>query len=39
MNWVAWALCAVIVFLIVKDVISVEKHNQKNNQSDRSGIK
>lgn len=37
MNWVAWALCALIVFLIVKDVISVEKPNRKNDQPDHSG--
>ncbi len=29
MNWAAWGLCVYIVFLIVKDVIKVEKGRGK----------
>lgn len=37
MNYVAWALCALIVFLLAKDIWSVEKQRKLDakEQSDR----
>jgi hypothetical protein len=29
MNWAAWCCCALLVFLIVKDFIKVEKDKKK----------
>lgn len=30
MNYVAWGLCVLIVFLIAKDVIKIEKERSKS---------
>lgn len=30
MNYVAWALCGLIIFLIAKDVIKIEKERLKS---------
>jgi len=29
MNWGAWGFCALLVFLIIKDFVKVEKENKK----------
>lgn len=36
MNWVAWGACALIAFLLVKDVIAVETGQFENHQKTSS---
>lgn len=39
MNYVAWGLCALIVYLLVSDIVKVEKHKraEKEEKKDSDG--